>query len=88
MGTTGGLGRVRRLSPVRLRSNNRGRGVLNELFSRLHRGGVRHHYPTKNLSPVAPTPRHAIANRRRKCNLDELREWLRRILFTYAAEDI
>ena len=35
MGTTGGLGRVRRLSPVRLRSHDRGHRLLNELFSRL-----------------------------------------------------
>ena len=32
IGTTGGPARLRRSSPVRLRSGDRGRGVLNELF--------------------------------------------------------
>ena len=63
LGTTGGRNRIRRLSPVRLRSRDRGHRLLNELFSRLHpsilHGQLAPHAPRNAKIPDSGLPKTA-----------------------------
>ena len=68
-------GRFRGGSGEGFKPQNTRNEMRNAVFYKSASGsGVGHRGLTRNLPPVAPIPRHAIANRRRECRLGDGRE--------------